>query len=564
MKRLIETDRPPSLRQPGKGTGLRELRRQDRRIRRRSARGRPRPADRPRGAHRAGPALLRGRRRHGARQAGASSAFATDANAPSRRRAARPVHGHRFRPCSPSAVFASPTDSRGKSRSRSWTDFPERFAPGRRAALASRRRRDPDAFAPGRARPPRADAARLRGRGRRRRARGRCRAASCSWPSRTPIPRPTASTTRTRCAASRCEDAAGPACSASASGLEHTPAGPMLSVDAGRGARGPGALRASDRRRGRSRGRRIVLDPPEGSAGAVSAQETRPAMHDGDPHDLPGLLRVSAAGEPSREGDRRGHPRRSRSPTSARFAADRHRKVDDEPYGGGAGNGHDGAGRRRGDRGAPGCGRRSRAWTRPDEPGRRPRSISRARPRSRVRPRVLARLRALRGDRRAGARSRPLRRGDLARRFRAPRRRGGGPVPDRGASRGWSRASSARRSRSRTSPSCGTGSTIPHYTRPREFRGAAVPEVLLSGDHRRIERWRRARALERTRQRRPDLLEERPLEPGEGGEGNFRSGGPIICPEPGLETRTALRVGSTVPWDSAAGLRPPCFGRGLP
>lgn len=55
----------------------------------------------------------------------------------------------------------------------------------------------------------------------------------------------------------------------------------------------------------------------------------------------------------------------------------------------------------------------------------------------------------------------------------------------------------------------------PHYTRPREFRGAGVPKVLLSGDHARIERWRRARALDRTRQRRPDLLEKRPAEPGE-------------------------------------------------
>ena len=55
----------------------------------------------------------------------------------------------------------------------------------------------------------------------------------------------------------------------------------------------------------------------------------------------------------------------------------------------------------------------------------------------------------------------------------------------------------------------------PHYTRPREFRGLTVPEVLLSGDHARIQRWRRARALERTRARRPDLLRERPAEPGE-------------------------------------------------
>jgi len=55
----------------------------------------------------------------------------------------------------------------------------------------------------------------------------------------------------------------------------------------------------------------------------------------------------------------------------------------------------------------------------------------------------------------------------------------------------------------------------PHYTRPRDFRGLAVPDILLSGDHRKILRWRRARALERTRGRRPDLLEKRPPEPDE-------------------------------------------------
>ena len=58
----------------------------------------------------------------------------------------------------------------------------------------------------------------------------------------------------------------------------------------------------------------------------------------------------------------------------------------------------------------------------------------------------------------------------------------------------------------------------PHYTRPREFRGLSVPETLLSGDHARIERWRRARALERTRERRPDLLKKRPEETDEGEE----------------------------------------------
>jgi tRNA (guanine37-N1)-methyltransferase len=49
----------------------------------------------------------------------------------------------------------------------------------------------------------------------------------------------------------------------------------------------------------------------------------------------------------------------------------------------------------------------------------------------------------------------------------------------------------------------------PHYTRPAEFRGWAVPELLRSGDHGRIARWRRAQALRRTIERRPDLIEAR-------------------------------------------------------
>lgn len=55
----------------------------------------------------------------------------------------------------------------------------------------------------------------------------------------------------------------------------------------------------------------------------------------------------------------------------------------------------------------------------------------------------------------------------------------------------------------------------PQYTRPAEFRTWAVPEVLRSGDHGRIERWRRAQALRRTLDRRPDLLGGRHLSPEE-------------------------------------------------
>jgi tRNA (guanine37-N1)-methyltransferase len=48
----------------------------------------------------------------------------------------------------------------------------------------------------------------------------------------------------------------------------------------------------------------------------------------------------------------------------------------------------------------------------------------------------------------------------------------------------------------------------PHYTRPAEFRGMKVPEILLSGHHAEIAKWRHEQALERTRERRPDLLEQ--------------------------------------------------------
>jgi len=48
---------------------------------------------------------------------------------------------------------------------------------------------------------------------------------------------------------------------------------------------------------------------------------------------------------------------------------------------------------------------------------------------------------------------------------------------------------------------------FPHYTRPAEFRGWGVPEVLISGNHAEVAKWRRAAALEKTRRNRPDLLQ---------------------------------------------------------
>jgi tRNA (guanine37-N1)-methyltransferase len=51
----------------------------------------------------------------------------------------------------------------------------------------------------------------------------------------------------------------------------------------------------------------------------------------------------------------------------------------------------------------------------------------------------------------------------------------------------------------------------PHYTRPAEFRGMAVPEVLVSGHHEEVRRWRRRAALEKTLRNRPELLQQTAL-----------------------------------------------------
>ena len=51
----------------------------------------------------------------------------------------------------------------------------------------------------------------------------------------------------------------------------------------------------------------------------------------------------------------------------------------------------------------------------------------------------------------------------------------------------------------------------PQYTRPREFRGQSVPDILLSGDHQKIAKWRREQALRVTKERRPDLLQKADL-----------------------------------------------------
>jgi tRNA (guanine37-N1)-methyltransferase len=51
----------------------------------------------------------------------------------------------------------------------------------------------------------------------------------------------------------------------------------------------------------------------------------------------------------------------------------------------------------------------------------------------------------------------------------------------------------------------------PHYTRPAEYRGHAIPDILLSGHHAKLQAWRRQQSLARTLARRPDLLAEAEL-----------------------------------------------------
>jgi tRNA (guanine37-N1)-methyltransferase len=63
------------------------------------------------------------------------------------------------------------------------------------------------------------------------------------------------------------------------------------------------------------------------------------------------------------------------------------------------------------------------------------------------------------------------------------------------------------------SSTCASGGLLdyPHYTRPADFRGMGVPEVLVSGNHEEIRRWRRRTALEKTVRNRPDLLDRTKL-----------------------------------------------------
>lgn len=80
----------------------------------------------------------------------------------------------------------------------------------------------------------------------------------------------------------------------------------------------------------------------------------------------------------------------------------------------------------------------------------------------------------------------------------------------------WQESFSSRMERKKADEprsTCVSGGLLdyPHYTRPAEFRGMPVPQVLVSGNHEEIRRWRRRTALGKTLRNRPDLLEQAPL-----------------------------------------------------
>jgi len=85
-----------------------------------------------------------------------------------------------------------------------------------------------------------------------------------------------------------------------------------------------------------------------------------------------------------------------------------------------------------------------------------------------------------------------------------------GAVGNEASTRQESFTAHAEREAGAADSTCGSGGLLdyPHYTRPADFRGMPVPEVLLNGDHQEIRRWRREQALKKTLRNRPDLLED--------------------------------------------------------
>src|SRR5579863_5212010 len=85
-----------------------------------------------------------------------------------------------------------------------------------------------------------------------------------------------------------------------------------------------------------------------------------------------------------------------------------------------------------------------------------------------------------------------------------------GAVGNEASTQQESFTSSALRADEGADSTCASGGLLdyPHYTRPADFRGMEVPEVLASGNHEQIRRWRRTSALEKTLRNRPDLLED--------------------------------------------------------
>ena len=255
-----------------------------------------------------------------------------------------------------------------------------------------------------------------------------------------------------------------------------------------------------------------------------AARRTAPTRRGFDPRPLRRSSRLSwitgACASISSRSSRRWSGRRLRTSIVARARAegiveitvhdlrawteDRHRSVDDAPYGGGAGHG-DAAGallplRRAAARGGRAAGARGAAVT--------ARAAAEPRSGARTSQRGIGSFSFVAATRDSTSACVSI--------WRMTRFPSGTTCWEAASCPRWSwwkPLCGCCRERSALSPSLDeeshTGGLLeyPQYTRPQEFRGWSVPEVLLSGDHAAIARWRRAERLRRTAARRPDLLE---------------------------------------------------------
>ena len=386
---------------------------------------------------------------------------------------------------------------------RSRTAFPDRFVAGARLPLADTATRsaccDPDHGAAS----PRTGCCCASRASATSRPRARCRAETSTFRVEEALPAPRGILLRARGRGLALRGPRAGAGWARSTALERTPAAPLLSVETrpGRWPWCPSWTESWSRSTARERASSWIRPKVSWSSDGATTGEAHAHR---DPHDLPGLLRSplrrAFSGRPSRPAGRRDRHR------PADVCRGRHRKVDDEPYGGGAGMVMMApvvAAAIEARQGMPG---RPRAWTVLMAPGRPPFRPGGGGGAGGTRA-AAARLRPLRRDRRTGPRPRASRRRDLPRRLRPAGRRGGGPGRSRRPSHGWCPASSgAAESLENESffrdrldyPALHAAPGVPGPGGARSPPFRRPPHASSVGAGR--------RALARTRERRPDLL----------------------------------------------------------